>query len=504
MNPAWDAALARERIGRLGLDPGQRAGKLSGGQRAQLALTLAIAKRPELLLLDEPIASLDPLARREFLQSLMEFTAGRQVSVVLSSHLVADLERVCDYLIVLVASRVQVAGEVEDLLATHHLLTGPRRDPATWPPGWQVISTSHTDRQTTLLVRTGSPIDDPAWTVEQVEPGRPGPGLHEPAPDRVRRARTGGTTMIWLTWRQFRAQAIAAAAALAVIAIILAVTGPHLAHLYDISGIATCQAHGDCGTVTSSFLNQVKASATYKVLYYGGIAILYARPALIGVFWGAPLVTREIEAGTLPAGLEPERHPDPLAGGQARPDRPGRHGHRRAAQPHDRLVGQPDRSAPSRFPGPQRDQRHQPLRPAAVRRPRHHPDRLRRVRLRPRRHRRECSSAAPCPRWPPPSPSSPPSRSPCPCGSGRTSSRPSTRPRRSTPPTSTSCLPGHRRQSDDRGRRGTPARRRLGPVEPDHHREPAAYSPARPRRPAPQAPSSSARPTSAGFTSGNW
>jgi ABC-2 type transport system ATP-binding protein len=86
----------------------------------------------------------------------------------MSSHLVADLERVCDYLIVLVDSRVRVAGEVEDLLATHHLLTGPRRDPATWPADWRVISASHTDRQTTLLVRTGSPIDDPAWVVEQI------------------------------------------------------------------------------------------------------------------------------------------------------------------------------------------------------------------------------------------------------------------------------------------------------------------------------------------------
>jgi len=168
MNPGWDAALARERIGRLGLDPAQRAGKLSGGQRAQLALTLAIAKRPRLLILDEPIASLDPLARREFLQSLMEFTAGGQVNVIMSSHLVADLERVGDYLIVLVDSRVRVAGEVEDLLATHHLLTGPRRDPATWPADWRVISASHTDRQTTLLVRTCSPIDDPAWVVEQI------------------------------------------------------------------------------------------------------------------------------------------------------------------------------------------------------------------------------------------------------------------------------------------------------------------------------------------------
>jgi ABC-2 type transport system ATP-binding protein len=168
MNPGWDAGLARDRIGRLGLDPAKRAGKLSGGQRAQLALTLAIAKRPELLILDEPIASLDPLARREFLQGLMEFTADQQVSVVLSSHLVADLERVCDYLIVLVASRVRVAGEVDRLVAAHHLVTGPRRDPASVPSGWEVISASHTGRQSTLLIRTDGPVHDPAWTVTQV------------------------------------------------------------------------------------------------------------------------------------------------------------------------------------------------------------------------------------------------------------------------------------------------------------------------------------------------
>jgi ABC-2 type transport system ATP-binding protein len=168
MNPRWDAALARDRIGRLGLDPAKKAGKLSGGQRAQLALTLAVAKRPDLLLLDEPVASLDPLARREFLQSLMEFTADQQVSVVLSSHLVADLERVCDYLIVLVASRVRVAGEVDRLLAAHHLVTGPRRDPGALPGDWEIVSASHTDRQSTLLIRTDSPVHDPAWTVSQV------------------------------------------------------------------------------------------------------------------------------------------------------------------------------------------------------------------------------------------------------------------------------------------------------------------------------------------------
>jgi ABC-2 type transport system ATP-binding protein len=168
LNPGWDAAAASDRIERLGLDPRQRAGKLSGGQRAQLALTLALAKKPELLILDEPVASLDPLARREFLQGLLEAVVEQGLSVVLSSHLVADLERACDYLILLVGSRVQVAGDVEHLLATHRLLIGPRRDPARLPEDQHVISASHTDRQTTLTVRTEGPIHDPAWTVSKI------------------------------------------------------------------------------------------------------------------------------------------------------------------------------------------------------------------------------------------------------------------------------------------------------------------------------------------------
>ena len=168
LNPGWDAELARDRIERLDLDPGQKAGTLSGGERAQLALTLAVAKHPELLILDEPVASLDPLARREFLQDLMEAVAEHELSVVLSSHLVADLERVCDYLIALIGSQVRVAGPVDELLAAHYLLTGPRRDPDTLPDSVQVISASHTDVQTTLLVRTAGQILDPAWTVSEV------------------------------------------------------------------------------------------------------------------------------------------------------------------------------------------------------------------------------------------------------------------------------------------------------------------------------------------------
>ncbi len=124
LNPSWDAALAADRIERLGVDPREKVGQLSGGQRAQVALTLAIAKRPELLILDEPVASLDPLARREFLDDLADVVADQHVSVVMSSHLVADLEHVCDHLVVLVASRVQLAGGINELLAEHRAATG--------------------------------------------------------------------------------------------------------------------------------------------------------------------------------------------------------------------------------------------------------------------------------------------------------------------------------------------------------------------------------------------
>jgi ABC-2 type transport system ATP-binding protein len=168
LNPGWDGGIAQARVEKLGLDPKQRAGRLSGGQRAQLALTLAVAKRPELLVLDEPLASLDPLARREFLGDLMAYVSESGVSVVLSSHLVADLERVCDYMVVLVASRVAVFGDVDDLLASHRRLTGARRDPAPLPAGQTVVDASHTDRQTTLMVRTDRPIHDPSWVVEPV------------------------------------------------------------------------------------------------------------------------------------------------------------------------------------------------------------------------------------------------------------------------------------------------------------------------------------------------
>jgi ABC-2 type transport system ATP-binding protein len=168
LNPRWDNALALRRLQQLGIPLNRAVGKLSGGQQAQVALALALAKRPNLLLLDEPVASLDPLARREFLRTLMEATAEGGPTVLLSSHIIADLERVCDYLIILAASHVQLAGEIDEIVRTHKLLVGPRTDPSAVASLHNVIEASHTPRQTTLLVRLNGALFDPAWEVRDV------------------------------------------------------------------------------------------------------------------------------------------------------------------------------------------------------------------------------------------------------------------------------------------------------------------------------------------------
>jgi ABC-2 type transport system ATP-binding protein len=168
LNPRWDQAFATARIESLGLDPGQKAGRLSGGQRAQLALTIATSKHPELLILDEPVASLDPLARRDFLRNLMDAVVEHGTSVILSSHLIADLERICDYLVVLATAHIRLAGEVEQLTATHHWLTCTRREAAALPEGFEVVSATHTDRQSTFMVRCDAPIPTGDWASEPV------------------------------------------------------------------------------------------------------------------------------------------------------------------------------------------------------------------------------------------------------------------------------------------------------------------------------------------------
>jgi ABC-2 type transport system ATP-binding protein len=168
LNPAWDDPLARRRLRDLDIPPKQRIGTLSGGQKAQVALALALAKRPRLLLLDEPIASLDPLARREFLQSLMAAVSDDGLTVVLSSHILADLERVCDHLIILSAARVQLHGAIDELLAEHCMLIGPRDEAAAVMSGRTVLQEWRTGRTTSLLVRGRPEPADPSWVAEEV------------------------------------------------------------------------------------------------------------------------------------------------------------------------------------------------------------------------------------------------------------------------------------------------------------------------------------------------
>jgi ABC-2 type transport system ATP-binding protein len=158
LNANWDASLARRRVAQLDLNPRQKVGRLSGGQRAQLALTIATAKRPRLLIFDEPVAALDPLARRTFLQNLMQSVAELEATVILSSHVLGDLERICDHLVVLAGSRVQLAGDVEEVLTGHYRLVGQPGHLDLLPPGVDVIQADHNQRQNTLTVRDTSGV----------------------------------------------------------------------------------------------------------------------------------------------------------------------------------------------------------------------------------------------------------------------------------------------------------------------------------------------------------
>ena len=167
LNPRWDGEWVRARLAGLKIPLDQPVGTLSGGQRAQVALALTLAKRPRLLLLDEPLAALDPLAKRNFLGTVAEAAAGDNPAIVLSSHLIADIERVCDHLILLAGSRVQLCGDIETLLAGHRILVGPRKDTTAIARTHTIVREDTTERQTTLLVRVTGPVIDPAWAVEE-------------------------------------------------------------------------------------------------------------------------------------------------------------------------------------------------------------------------------------------------------------------------------------------------------------------------------------------------
>ena len=168
LNHCWDSKTARTHLRAVGIPLERHVGTLSGGQRAQVALALALAKCPRLLLLDEPVAALDPLARRDFLTVLAEAASERALTIVLSSHLVTDLEQVCDHLLLLSASRPQLCGDIPDILASHKVLTGPRSGAAAIERTHAIVAASHALERTTLLVRAQGPIDDLAWEVRDV------------------------------------------------------------------------------------------------------------------------------------------------------------------------------------------------------------------------------------------------------------------------------------------------------------------------------------------------
>ena len=192
MNPSWDQGLAQARMDALGIPLKRKVKTLSGGQRAQVSLTMALAKRAPLLVLDEPVSSLDPVARLEFMREVMASVADTGLTVIIASHVVSELERLCDWLIVLTGGQVQLAGPADDLLAAHRLLTVPRATPDAELPGLPIHRTD-SDRHSTVLVRA-----DPVRLAGAGAPrmaGRPG-GLRTArhglpaAPARKRRSQT--------------------------------------------------------------------------------------------------------------------------------------------------------------------------------------------------------------------------------------------------------------------------------------------------------------------------
>jgi ABC-2 type transport system ATP-binding protein len=168
LNPRWDQKAVEARMSRLQIPLDRTLGRLSGGQAAQVALALALGKRADLLLLDEPVVNLDPLARREFLRELVDAVATDGLSAVLSSHVIAELERVCDYLVILANGRVQVMGDIDELLSSHKLLVGPRVDPESVAGDSSVIEAKHTELESALLVKTNGHMPPAQWRIHDV------------------------------------------------------------------------------------------------------------------------------------------------------------------------------------------------------------------------------------------------------------------------------------------------------------------------------------------------
>jgi ABC-2 type transport system ATP-binding protein len=170
LNRRFDQSFARARLTELDIPLKKKSGKLSGGQQAQVALTMALARRPRLLILDEPLSALDPLARQDFMATVMTTMADEGMTVLLSSHALAELERAADYLVVLGGGRLLLTGHVEDLLATHRVLTGPAADADRCAQRLTVVQDKRAATQAHLLVRAATADDPvpPGWEAHPV------------------------------------------------------------------------------------------------------------------------------------------------------------------------------------------------------------------------------------------------------------------------------------------------------------------------------------------------
>ena len=288
-----------------GSPPTGAPGPSPGGQRAQVALALVLGKRPELLLLDEPVASLDPLARREFLQALVASVAEDGLTVVLSSHLIADLERCCDYLIVLSESRVQVLGTVDDLLAEHTVLVGPRTEgrdlsmgstPSSGCPprnGRRRCSCGRTARSA-IPDGPSTTSDSKSWCWRTSPSRLPARSrVHERSPrDLAGVATTSGPARC----RRGRARAVEP---------LPARHGPvGAAHVrvQRSGGLCREARRRTDGRLRSQDEGCRDLGAALASRFFGlrllGLVLFTLAPLLIGMFWGAPLIAREVEQGT--------------------------------------------------------------------------------------------------------------------------------------------------------------------------------------------------------------
>ncbi|EWM15828.1 ABC transporter ATP-binding protein [Kutzneria sp. 744] len=162
LNRQWDQGRAIDWLTRFDVPPGRPCGKLSGGQQAQVAFAVAVGSRPSLLVLDEPLSDLDPLARRAVINELLTEVADTGMTMVMSTHVVAELSGVADHLLLLADGALLMSGDVDDLLAEHRVYIGPR-SPEPPVPG-RIVQASHAGGQSTFVLQGDAPVDEP-WTV---------------------------------------------------------------------------------------------------------------------------------------------------------------------------------------------------------------------------------------------------------------------------------------------------------------------------------------------------